>query len=597
MIRLGNLVKRTIGITMSALLTISMMPVQAYALDPLLVRVTEDEITVNGDEADSPIDRSKEDFGAVVVINGPGEQAGGDVEVNVANVQSEEPCGIGVLNGESSGNTTITSGNIETTEVGILVFSSGGETNVTSGNIKVTDGVGMLVRSADGEVNVTSGSIDATQQGIAVISPEAGAPEAETNIEVNGDINSKKDAVATYVIGGETNIKVNGNITGGEGVNEKFYPYDGICIESKDGTSNMEVAGDVSGSMGVYVETYDSETNLTINGNVTGTGKNISPIPGVGIIYNYYTDGETAEGNDKLNMLVTDTVSGGASGVGVVTKDDGSGFKLTTWKITPSTNEFVLGENIVAASLEDPSKPNNYKFVENEEFEKSIQYIVKIDQTEVAGVNSLGATKGDGSALDKEGKYEWAHEGDTVLLKVELQDGYELANAYGKENQSYPFTKDASGNYYITVPRGGGIFISVETALKPVDPAKPVNPVADVEVVDDEPSTDDPKTVQGMAINTVDPVKFNNSIIFMIANAVPGANITVASAGNTMISKEVVDTFMARPDVTLTITYVIDGVMYSVTIPAGVNLNAYRNAAGGIDIYTLVQVFGAIVVG
>jgi hypothetical protein len=251
------------------------------------------------------------------------------------------------------------------------------------------------------------------------------------------------------------------------------------------------------------------------------------------------------------------------------------------------------------------NSPEGYDFVENEEFEKSIQYIVKIDPAEVAGVSSLGATKGDGSALDKEGDYEWAHEGDTLLLKVELQDGYELTNAYGKENQSYPFTKDQSGNYYITVPRGGGIFISVETALKPVDPDdpvdpdQPVNPVINVEVVDDESSNDNPPTVQGAVANadTLDPVIFNSSIIRMVTDAAPGANVTVAAAGNTMISKEVVDTLIARSDVSLTVTYVIDGVMYSVTIPAGTNLNLYRNAAGGIDIFTLVQLFGAVVIG
>jgi hypothetical protein len=83
----------------------------------------------------------------------------------------------------------------------------------------------------------------------------------------------------------------------------------------------------------------------------------------------------------------------------------------------------------------------------------------------------------------------------------------------------------------------------------------------------------------------------------MVADATPGANVMVAAAGNTMISKEVVDALIARSDVSLTVTYVIDGVMYSVTIPAGTNLNFYRNAAGGIDIFTLVQLFGAMVIG
>ncbi len=334
-----------------------------------------------------------------------------------------------------------------------------------------------------------------------------------------------------------------------------------------------------------HSQNLTEETQIMVDGDVTGSA--------VGVLYG------TGE-NDKMNMIVNGTVSStNEQGVGVYTDDDGSNFTLTAWKIIPTGEGSDLGKNVVAALVGD-SGPE-----ENVEFEKKIQYIVKVDPAEVAGVNSLGATKEDGSALDKEDDYEWAHEGDTLLLKVELQDGYELTNAYGKENQSYPFTKDQSGNYYITVPRGGGIFISVETALKPVDPDdpvdpdQPVNPVINVEVVDDESSNDNPPTVQGAVANadTLDPVIFNSSIIRMIADAAPGANVTVAAAGNTMISKEVVDTLIARSDVSLTVTYVIDGVMYSVTIPAGTNLNLYRNAAGGIDIFTLVQLFGAIVIG
>ncbi|MCR5233253.1 MAG: hypothetical protein K6E53_05030, partial [Lachnospiraceae bacterium] len=179
-----------------------------------------------------------------------------------------------------------------------------------------------------------------------------------------------------------------------------------------------------------------------------------------------------------------------------------------------------------------------------------------------------------------------------VLLKVELQEGYELTNAYGQENQSYPFTKDESGNYYITVPRGGGIFISVETALKPVDPDdpvdpdQPVNPVVKVEVVDDESSSNNSSNNNGNP-------NFCAAVAQMIANAAYGANVDVMTITETGLDRTVIDALRARPDVSLTITFMINDVMYRVTIPAGADLSSLLDAAGGINFVSLAAYFNA----
>ncbi len=41
------------------------------------------------------------------------------------------------------------------------------------------------------------------------------------------------------------------------------------------------------------------------------------------------------------------------------------------------------------------------------------------------------------------------------------------------------------------------------------------------------------------------------------------------------------------------ITYVFDGVLYKIVIPAGYDLGALLNAAGGIDLLTLIGLFGS----
>jgi hypothetical protein len=618
MIRLRNFAKRTLGITISALLTVSMMPVQAYALDELDIEVTVDQITVNGDPAASPIDRSEEDFSSVSIENGDGwdDVPGGQVEVSVRNVVDEDDgAAIYIYNeyGENI-NTNIQSGDITSSTAGIAIRSSVGSVTAAVGNIDAGE-YGAYIWTDGGNATLTAGSIQAEGVGAYIGAEDGNATLKAGSVQAQGI-----GILANVDGGGETNVVVsNGISAGNDWLDGEIYwgPEAGVAIDNYCGKANVDVTGDVSGGIGIAINGCGkSESAVTVNGDVTGIGT-VGDIefPGIGISYNAFTEDEEAE--SEAEVLVTGTVAGDAeNGVGVFTVDDGSNFKLTAWKIEQTTEDSPVGPGVVAAKRslnEDLEVP----LVENEEFEKSIQYIIKIDPSEVAGVSSLGATKEDGSALDKEGDYEWALEDEKLLLKVELQDGYELTNAYGKENQSYPFTKDASGNYYITVPRGGGVFISVETALKPVDPDEPVDPdqpvdpdepvdpdqpvspVVNVEVVDDESSNDNPPTVQGAVANadTLDPVIFNSSIIRMVMEAAPGANVTVAAAGNMMISKEVVDTLIVRSDVSLTITYVIDGVMYSVTIPAGANLNLYRNAAGGIDIFTLVQLFGAIVIG
>ena len=84
---------------------------------------------------------------------------------------------------------------------------------------------------------------------------------------------------------------------------------------------------------------------------------------------------------------------------------------------------------------------------EDVEFEKTINYIIKVEQP--AEGATLSASQGT------------AHEGENVALRIDLQDGYTVTGAFGDEGKSLPLLKDASGNYYVVVPKGGGVYLSV----------------------------------------------------------------------------------------------------------------------------------------
>ena len=58
--------------------------------------------------------------------------------------------------------------------------------------------------------------------------------------------------------------------------------------------------------------------------------------------------------------------------------------------------------------------------------------------------------------------YEVAHEGDTVLMKIDIQSGFELYGAYNGLGEKVPLLRDGNGNFYVEVPKGGGVYLSAK---------------------------------------------------------------------------------------------------------------------------------------
>ena len=252
-------------------------------------------------------------------------------------------------------------------------------------------------------------------------------------------------------------------------------------------TVNVNIGGDVtatgtaigeqnnSDAYGIRVETRgDPDVNITVGGDVTATattGGDQNHSEAFGIMV------KTHDGDPEVNITVGGTVSGDTAAIlleGMVWDQEsekevpstviGDNVTLTVWEIEPNEN----GDYVVRQDHE------SFKSVEESEL-KAIQYIIKVQ----AGQEDIISTEGTSSYTAGTRTYDVAHEGDSVTLKLNIPAGYEIDGAYGNEGQTWVLTKDASGNYYLTVPRGGGVMLSVKLSavVKAPEPERIGGPV------------------------------------------------------------------------------------------------------------------------
>lgn len=106
----------------------------------------------------------------------------------------------------------------------------------------------------------------------------------------------------------------------------------------------------------------------------------------------------------------------------------------------------------------------------DKETEKLIQYIIRIEDNSrnyIATNGTTDFTAGNGKT------YQVAKEGEKVLVKLTIPEGKELVAAYWDQAKSEAgrLLQDAEGNYYLEVPRGGGVELSV--VLKDIPKPEP----------------------------------------------------------------------------------------------------------------------------
>ncbi len=415
---------------------------------------------------------------------------------------------------------------------------------------------------------------------------------AEVFVDVHGNASGVRGVDATSAEGSTVTVIVDDSATGladnpnSIGVVASSQAYD---LQGENLGDPSEVYVGVNGSAignenGVWALAKDgSYTQVTVTGDVISSGEDstalwtetytegISHIDAVGDVHGekYGIIRET-DGSGITDIMVMGTVYGEKAGIATCgnTSDNDHIF---VWKVETGKDGYI------AATLDE-----NYNLVaEDTQTVERILYIIKIEQPEGGTIN---ATNSKGEALDyvdgddtPDGrKLELAHQNDKILVKINVEDGYRLDAVYGDKGQKYELARDCDGNYYVIVPKGGGVYLSAAlTKLSDENSSKKEDPV----------------------VNTND----NTAAVSYeaeVANAVSAINATPAGGSvsivisDTKISSSIVSLLLARRDINVSFVCMINGKMCSVMIPAGVDLSEFLNPDGTINLEKLIEKFG-----
>ena len=429
---------------------------------------------------------------------------------NVTGVMAEASKG-----GDASvqvGDVTVTgSGDGPVTGVEACAESYDSSAAVTAGEITVS-GDGEAVTGVQATADGKRGSNEATVQAEAVT---VTGSETGTAIAVAAEASNGGTAEAT--------VGSNVSASGGEAV--------GVHAESSNSGSaavvvNGAVTSEGANAVGVEADaTTGGTTTVTVNDNVTAddTGLKTEATEGgnvAAVVLGNVTSDDVgvAVSADysaaKTDIIISGTLTAGQQAVVVdehVTEDN---LSLTVWKIevdgnAPTENDTLVqpagGDNgneagtsgtvenayntgavstsesstSVAADTSiaaEPSAGESKTFTD-----ASIQYIIRVDTNvhNSDGKNAGTLSAKQDAALEKDlatgtaggETYQYAHENDKVYLKIDVtDDSFEVDKAYGDEGVELELIQDeGSGSYYVVVPKGGGVYLSVTLKDKSQD--------------------------------------------------------------------------------------------------------------------------------
>ncbi|MBQ6752479.1 MAG: InlB B-repeat-containing protein [Clostridia bacterium] len=420
-----------------------------------------------------------EDKTSMVYIDA--DSSTGDITEEVGNITVSNDYGAEVY-AEEGATATLTSGNVDS-HYGVYVgsYGNGSTSNMTINGDATNGEYGIYTDAESGSetnVNVT-GSVTNAEYGLY---PSYTEYSATTNVNIGGDVTSDYYGIYGYYVydnstlnidiagdlkskydeaiyleyiesGSKANINIGGDVVSEEDEGVHFHVYDNSVLNLKVGGNiesdsacidicslydgsvfNAEIGGSLIGEGGFYTDdVYDSKVNISVKGDIKGEDYGISS--------------ELYDNTSFVDVLVEGTISGKQP---IYLEDNAftlNGTDVTVWKIVPNA----------AGNVAETYDGSDY--VPYRDFEKKIKYIIKLEQPEGA---TLSATDADGKALAKSHDWDVANEGDRVLLKVDLQKGYKLLGAYNGDGEKLALLKDAAGNYYVDVTKGGGVYLSVE---------------------------------------------------------------------------------------------------------------------------------------
>ena len=164
-------------------------------------------------------------------------------------------------------------------------------------------------------------------------------------------------------------------------------------------------------------------------------------------------NGIVLDGEGSFDILITGTLETEGTPVLISESVTPENVSITVWKIDGTVKDVEGEEHVVAEGTPGGTEPKKITD-DSREVEGAIHYIIRVEPSQQDMIGLSGTEEVHG--------YDTATENSTVMLKVKVPDGYTLTGAYNGEGEKIALEKDPDGNYYVLVPRGGGVYLSVE---------------------------------------------------------------------------------------------------------------------------------------
>ena len=343
----------------------------------------------------------------------PGE---GDLTVNIGGAVSTTAEGDDE-HGAVAGLELFTMGGNITATVGEGVTAESGSANAT----------GIGIYAYDSTVNVTVENGGVTSNGVENINNagvEISNNGAQVQVDVTGDVNSNNGTgIVVYGDGSSaenpatTSVHVDGNVTSTGTDSHGIYAD---VSDETDGTERIE---------------NNSQVEILVEGDVTGENTAV------------WIDADTTVGT--VDLTVDGTVSGGEHSIVLSNEANPDQVSITVWEVKPND----AGALVERADVNRDTGETVY--TQDAEAEKQIQYIIHIAQPEY--ISTEGTTD--------QGGYQVAHE-------LNIPEGFTLDSVWRDVGQTLNVVRNAKGEYYLAVPRGGGVELSVTLREIVTEPAE-----------------------------------------------------------------------------------------------------------------------------
>ena len=384
-----------------------------------------------------------------------------------------------VWNKEDAGELNLTVG--EGVEGRVETFADSGSLTMTivDGGItaesdgEYTPGLWMTTVEGTQEISIT-GNVTVTGENSAGVQVDSLQPKILTLGE---------DSIDGYYEGDMTDLHYEPSIEGIDEYGAEVYVYSIGTGDEKQyyiryaGASIPTIYHVVPDLKPEPVEA-ESDTSLSITGDVTADT--------YGAVIN-------AEEGAKADIVIDGTVKGGEGSLVLVNDTElGNGVTLTVWAVEPNNGVIIYsadgdpgeirynGEGgggdiqLVGATADAENVTKKPTLTQNKAAEAQLQYIIRVNAEQTDMITAGGAAQ----EYTAQGKtYKVAHEGETVTLLLQnIPEGYEITAAYGDVDQSVKLEKDSEGHYFLTVPRGGAVELSIVLSKLPDPEPEPAGP-------------------------------------------------------------------------------------------------------------------------